>query len=51
MVSYFDDDDYVKAKTIPVITGTTGTISSSFRKYCSNIPQKHEIKEKEKKNP
>jgi hypothetical protein len=49
MVSYFDDDDDVKAKTIPVITGTTGTISRSFRKYCSNIPGKHEIKERKKK--
>jgi hypothetical protein len=33
-----DDDD------IPVIMGATGTISKSFRKYLSNIPQKHEIK-------
>ena len=28
----------VKTKVIPVITGTTGTISKSFRKYVSNIP-------------
>ena len=27
----------VKAKVIPVIIGTTGTISKSFRKYVSNI--------------
>ena len=38
-----DDDDNnnnnnVKTKVIPVITGTTGTISKSFRKYVSNIP-------------
>jgi len=29
----------VKTKVIP--TGTTGTISKSFRKYVSNIPGKH----------
>ena len=28
----------VKTKVIPVIIGTTGTISKSFRKYVSNIP-------------
>jgi hypothetical protein len=33
---------------IPVITGATGTISKSFRKYLSNIPGKHEIKELQK---
>ena len=31
----------VKTKMIPVITGATGTISKSFRKYASNIPGKH----------
>jgi hypothetical protein len=35
----------VKPKAIPVITGATGTISKSFRKYVSNILQKHEVKE------
>ena len=35
----------VKAKVIPVIRGTTGTISESLRQYLSNIPGKHEIKE------
>jgi len=35
----------VKTKVIPVIIGATGTISKSFRKYVSNIPGKHEIKE------
>jgi len=30
----------VKAKVIPVIIGATGTISKSFRKYISNIPEK-----------
>jgi len=35
----------VKTKVIPVIIGATGTISRSFRKYVSNIPGKHEVKE------
>ena len=35
----------VKEKVTPVIIGATGTISKSFRKYLSNIPRKHEIKE------
>jgi len=35
----------VKTKVIPVITGATGTVSKSFRKYVSNIPGKHEVKE------
>jgi len=34
-----------KTKVIPVIIGATGTISKSFRKYVSNIPGKHEVKE------
>jgi len=38
----------VKAKVIPVIIGTTGTISKSVRQYLSNIPGKHEIKELQK---
>jgi len=38
----------VKTKVIPVITGATGTISRSFRKYVSNIPGKHEVKELQK---
>jgi hypothetical protein len=33
---------------IPVITGTNGNISKSFRKYLSNITGKHEIKELQK---
>jgi len=28
-----------------IITGATGTISKSFRKYVSNIPGKRKIKE------
>jgi len=35
----------VKTKVIPVITGATGTISKSFRKYVSNLPGKHEVTE------
>jgi len=31
-------------EVIPVIIGTTGTISKSFRKYVSNIPGNHEVK-------
>jgi Sec-independent protein translocase protein TatA len=38
----------VKTKVIPVIIGATGTISKSFRKYVSNIPVKHEVKELQK---
>jgi len=33
---------------IPVIIGATGTISKPFRKYVSNIPGKHEVKELQK---
>jgi len=38
----------VKTKVIPVIIGATGTISKSFRKYVSNTPGKHEVKELQK---
>jgi len=38
----------LKTKAIPVIIGTTGTISKSLRKYVSNIPGKHEFKELQK---
>ena len=38
----------VKTKVIPVITEATRTISKSFRKYVSNIPGKHEVKELQK---
>jgi hypothetical protein len=38
----------VKTNVIPVIIGATGTISKSFRKYLSNTPGKHEIKELQK---
>jgi len=65
IVSYFDDDDdddvekeehiggggggSSKAEMIPIIIKTTGTNSRSFRKYLSNIPGKHEIKEVQKR--
>ena len=38
----------VKTKVIPAIIGATGTISKSFRKYVSNIPGNHEVKELQK---
>jgi len=38
----------VETKVIPLIIGATGTISKSFRKYVSNIPGKHEVKELQK---
>ena len=38
----------VKTKMIPVIIRATGTISKLFRKYVSNIPGKHEVKELQK---
>ena len=38
----------VKTKMIPVIIGAIGTISKSFRKYVSNKPGKHEVKELQK---
>ena len=38
----------VKAKIIPVIIGTTGTVSKSPRQYLNTIPGKHEIKELQK---
>jgi len=38
----------VKTKVIPVIIVSTGTISKSFRKYVTNIPGKHEVKELQK---
>jgi hypothetical protein len=38
----------VNTKVIPVIIGATETISKSFRKYVSNIPGKHEVKELQK---
>ena len=39
----------VRTKAIPVIIGATGTISKTFRKYVSNIPGNHEVKELQKR--
>ena len=39
----------VKTRVIPVIIGATGIISKSFRKYVSNIPLNHEVKELQKR--
>jgi len=38
----------VKPKVIPVITGRTGTISKSSRKYLNFVPGKHDVKELQK---
>ena len=38
----------VKTQVIPAIIGATGNISKSFRKYVSNKPGKHEVKELQK---
>jgi hypothetical protein len=38
----------VKTNVISVIIGATGTISKSFRKYLSNVPGIHEVKELQK---
>jgi len=38
----------VKTKVIPVIIGATGTVSKTFRKYVSKIPENHEVKELQK---
>jgi hypothetical protein len=39
---------YIKTRVIPVILGVTGTISKSFRKYVSNVPGNHEVRELQK---
>jgi hypothetical protein len=38
----------VKARVIPVVIGATETISKSFRKYVSNIPGNHDVRELQK---
>jgi len=38
----------VKTKVIPVIIRATGATAKLFRKYVSNIPGKHEVKELQK---
>jgi len=37
-----------KTRVIPVIIGATGTSSKSFRKYVSDIPGNHDVKELQK---
>jgi cell fate (sporulation/competence/biofilm development) regulator YmcA (YheA/YmcA/DUF963 family) len=37
-----------KNKGDTIIIGATGTISKPFRKYLSNIPENHEVKELQK---
>jgi len=43
-----NNNNNVKTKVMSVIIRATGTISKSFRKYVSNIPGKHEVKELQK---
>jgi hypothetical protein len=38
----------VKTRVIPVISGVTGTISKSLKKYMSSIPGNHEDRELQK---
>jgi hypothetical protein len=38
----------VNSRVIPVIIRANGIISESFRKYVSNIPGNHEVKELQK---
>jgi hypothetical protein len=38
----------VKVRVIPGIIGATGTISKSFRKYVSDIPENRDVKELQK---
>jgi hypothetical protein len=38
----------VNARVTPVIIGATGTIYNSFRKYVSDIPGNHDVKELQK---
>jgi hypothetical protein len=42
------NNNKVKTNVIPVIIGATGTISKSFRKYVSNTPGNHEVRELQK---
>ena len=38
----------VKARVMPVVIEAIGTIPKSFRKYVSNIPGNHDVKELQK---
>ena len=48
MIINNNNNNNVKTRVIPVITGATGTISKSFRKYVSDIPGNHDVKELQK---
>ena len=39
----------VETRAIPVVTGATGTIFKSFRKYMNDIPGNHDVKELQKR--
>ena len=43
-----NNNNRVIKRGIPVIIGATGTISKSFRKYVSDIPGNHDVKELQK---
>ena len=43
-----NNNNRVIKRVIPVIIGATGTISKSFRKYVSDIPGNHDVKELQK---
>jgi len=47
-MNYGSSSNKNKNDNKPVITGETGTISKSFRKYVSYIPGKLEVKELQK---
>jgi len=38
----------VVLEVIPVMTGATGIMSESFRRYLNNIPGKHDVTELQK---
>jgi hypothetical protein len=38
----------VKTSLMPVITGATGTITKSLRKYVSTVPRNHDVRELQK---
>jgi len=46
--SHNNNNNNVKTNVIPISIEVTGAISESFRKYLSNIPVKHDIKELQK---
>jgi len=40
--------EYKNKGDTSLVIGATGTISKSFRKYASNVPGNHEVKELQK---